>query len=148
MADHTQTIINYMPLAGHGEAQYWNVITWGTDQWGWDPDMVTDTVKAPDMANLNLSVALGQDVVFEGTGNTMDLADAVGKDFVKEQLTETITFASSIESIMRTWGIWDYVFTKPTSDGDEKVFDTFSKVSDGSDDFTQVSDGSTDWTGV
>lgn len=148
MADFTQTIINFMPLAGHGEAQYWNVIVWGTDHWGWDPDMQTDTDVAPDMAGLGLAVALGQDVVFEGTGNTLTLSESLPKDFVKEPVVATITLASSIESIMRAWGIWDYVFTKPTSDGDEKVFDQFSKVSDASDDFTKVSDGSTDWTGV
>ena len=148
MADFAQTIVNTMGLAGLGEPQLWNVVEWGTDHWGWDPDMETHANVAPNMAGLALSVALGQDVVFEGTSNDMALSESYPKDFVKEPLTETITFASSIESIMRTWGIWDYVFTKPTTDGDEKVFDVFGKVSDGTDAFTQVADGSTDWTGV
>ena len=49
-------------------------------------------------------------------------------------------------AIMRAWGIWDYIFTKPTADGDEKIFDEFTKVSDGSTSWTKVADGSTSWT--
>ena len=148
MADHTQTITNRLgAIMGMGQPNLWGTMVWN-DDWGYDSDMPTDVETAPDMADLTLTVALGQDVVFEGTGNTLTLSDAIGKDFVKEPWTDTVTHTGALEAIMRTWGIWDFVFTKPTTDGDEKVFDTFSKVSDGSDAFSKVSDGSTDWEGV
>jgi hypothetical protein len=149
MADHTQTITNTLgSIMGMGQPTLWNAFTWGTDNWGYDADMPTDVDVAPDMADLTLTVALGQDVVFEGTTNTMVLSDAYGKDFDKAPITESIVFTEDIESIMRAWGIWDNIFTKPTTDGQDKVFDEFDRVSDGSTTWTPVSDGSTSWEDV
>jgi hypothetical protein len=56
----------------------------------------------------------------------------LGKDFVKEPWTDSIDLTEDIESIMQAWGIWDNIFTKPTTDGQDKVFDESGKVSDGS----------------
>jgi hypothetical protein len=147
MADHTQTVTNQLgAIMGMGQPNLWGTMVWN-DDWGYDADMQTETDKG--IANTGtLTVALGQDVVFEGTSNTLTFSDAYGKDFVKEPWTDAITHSGALEAIMRAWGIWDFVFAKPTTDGDEKVFDEFSKVSDGTDAFSKVSDGSTDWTEV
>jgi hypothetical protein len=129
MADFTQTVTNSLQTMGSSEPTLWNAMEWGTDLWGYTDDVWTDLDNDPIL-------------------NTLTLSDSLFKEFVKAPLTETITFTEDLTSIMRAFGIWDYVFTKPTSDGDEKVFDQFTRVSDPDDDFTQVSDGSTTWTGV
>jgi len=129
MADHTQTVTNAMSLFGPSAGNQWNFFLWGTGNWGASEDIGTGLDKAPLTETITLTVALP-------------------KDFVKDPLNNTVNLSSDISSIMRAFGIWDYVFTRPTSDGDSKLFDQFSLISVAGDDFSQVSDGSTTWTGV
>jgi hypothetical protein len=127
MADHTQTVTNSMNIFTT-VPQLWNAFEWN-ENWGESGRTCKAFEKAP-------------------ISNTASMEQNQGRDFVKAPVTNTMTFTEDLESIMRAWGIWDFVFTKPTTDGDEKVFDEFSKVSDGTDAFSKVSDGSTDWTEV
>jgi hypothetical protein len=128
MADHTQTITNAMNILGVSAGNQWNVLVWGTDEWGASEDLGTGVGK--------------------WLTETMGLDDAVGKDFVKAPLTESITFTDSIDSVLREWGIWDYIATKPDTDWTERVDDESSKVGDPSSTYAAVSVPDTTWTGV
>lgn len=126
MADHSQTITNTMNVLGVSPGTLWGVAVWGTDLWGVDEDVWTDT-------NHQITESLTH-------------TDVYGKEFAFAASLGTLTITSSIESIVRKWDIWAYIYPTPTTDGQEQAEDEFSKVSDGSDDFTQVSDSSTTWT--
>lgn len=128
MADHTQTITNSMGVFGGSEPTLWNDFLWGTGLWGYTNEIIDDVDKGPFV-------------------ETITLTDGISKH-VELTIGDSLTLTGSIESIMKSWGIWDTVFTRPTTDGDSKVFDDSTRVSDPSDDFTQVADGSTPWTGV
>ena len=127
MADYTKTITESVTMLGMSDANLWGTFLWG-ELWGSSEDLRKEFDQAP-------------------LGNSVTLTDALGKDFVRDFITNNIAMDDpQLSSIMRAWGIWDYVFTKPTTDGDEKIFDQFSKVSDGSTSWTKTTDGSTSWT--
>ena len=145
MADFTQTVTNNLPLMAMSPAVYWNALTWGTDNWGLDGDTITEMDKGITNAT-SISTTIGNDFVKEPYTNTLDFSVALGKDFVKAPFSSTLKLTEDISSLSRGYGIWDYVFTKPTSDGDEAVYDVSAKVSDTSTTWTGVSDTSTTWT--
>ena len=128
MADFTQTITNTLNTFGISAGNQWGFMVWN-DEWGASEDIGTGLDKEP----LVLPLAIGE---------TEHL------DFVKAPYTNTIGIAAAIDPVMRAFGIWDYVFEGPTTDGTERVFDQFTKVADGDDDFTVVSEPSTTWTKV
>lgn len=127
MADFAQTVTNQMNIFTT-VPQLWNAFNWGTN-WAENGNTWKDVVRAP----LTTSV---------------DIEDSQGVAFVKSPLSNTIDLSEDLESIMRAWGIWDYLFASPTSDGDSAVYDQFTKVSDGTDSFSKVSDGTTTWEDV
>jgi len=126
MADLSQTITNTMGVRGVSPATLWGVGVWGTSLWGVDEDVETHT-------NKGITEALG-------------FTDTLGKDFVKSPIAETLNFASNITPIVREWGIWDYIFTYPSSDGADQATDQFSKVSDNSSTYVEVTTDETEWT--
>lgn len=145
MAELTQTITNRLPIMAVSPAVYWNALTWGTDNWGRDEDVITETEKG--IANtLNHATAIFEDIEHLVNLGTLTPSSDVPKDFEKAPLTETISFSEDISSLKRSIGIWDYVFTKPTSDGDEAVYDVSSKVADDDTSWSDVSEASSTWS--
>ena len=126
MADLTQTITNSLAVRGVSPATLWGVGVWGTSLWGVDEDVETHTEK--------------------GITDALDFTDALGKDFVKSPIVESLNLASNIMPIVREWGIWDYIFTYPTADGSSQATDQFSKVSDNSTTYSSVVTDETEWT--
>jgi len=125
MADLTQTITNTMGVRGVSPATLWGVGVWGTSLWGVDEDVETHTEK--------------------GITESLGFSDAVGKDF-QHTIGEGMTLASSITPITREWGIWDYIFTVPSTDGSTQVEDSFTKTDENSSDYTEVTTPSTEWS--
>ena len=126
MADLTQTITNSLAVRGVSPATLWGVGVWGTSLWGVDEDVETHTEK--------------------GITDALGFSDALGKDFVKSPIVESLNLASNIMPIVREWGIWDYIFTYPTVDGSSQATDQFSKVSDNSTTYSSVTTDETEWT--
>jgi hypothetical protein len=145
MADLSQTITNTLPIMAISRAVYWNALTWGTDNWGRDEDVITETEKG--IANtLTHSTAIFEDIEHLLDFGALTVSSSVPKEFIREPITETIDFSADIESLMRSIGIWDYLFTKPTADGEEAVYDVSSKVADVSTDWSSVSEASSTWS--
>jgi hypothetical protein len=128
MADFTQTVTNSLSVLAASPGTEWNDFNWGEQNWGQDEDLWTDTGKWLS-ENLYLTVALH-------------------KDFVKSPISETITLTEDLSSLSKSIGIWDYVFTKPTVEGQDKVFDESSKVSDADTAWSDVSEASSTWSDV
>ena len=150
MTDFAQTTTNHVgSIVGMGEATYWGIAVWTVDVWGSSVDMATDVNVGPTMAPINFASTIGgHSVVKAPIDNSLAVSDAYGKSFVKAPISSTMVFTENLESIKKSIGVWDYIFTLPTVDGDEQVFDQFTKTTDPSDAFTAVADGSTTWTGV
>ena len=118
-----------MQVLGVSPPTLWGVAVWGTDNWGVDEDVWTDTDHQ--------------------VANSLTLTDSLPiKEYGHLVALGTMGISSDITSLLREWGIWDYIYAKPTTDGDDQVTDQFSKVSDATDAFSKVSDASTTWTGV
>ena len=126
MAALSQTITNTMGVHGVSPGTLWGEAVWGTSLWGVDEDVETHTNK--------------------GIAEGMSFADALGKDFVKAPIAESLTLSSNIMPIVREWGIWDYIFTYPSADGSSQVTDQFTKVSDNSSTYVEVTTDETEWT--
>jgi hypothetical protein len=105
----------------------WNNFNWGEQNWGQDEDLWTDTNKG----------------IFE----TLNIEDVLHKS-VTLTITNTLTLTENLESITKSIGNWNYVFTKPTTEGDEKVFDESSKVADSDTSWSDVSEASSTWSDV
>ena len=126
MASFAQTVTNSLNVLGASLPSLWNVLIWGTDNWGVTEDVATSYEK--------------------GLSETITLTDALGKSYDLTPITDSISFTGSALDINRSIGIWDYNFTKPTIDGTEAVYDESSKVSDPSSTWTKQSDGTTTWS--
>jgi hypothetical protein len=147
MADFSQTITNTLPLMAMSPAVYWNALTWGTDNWGLDGDTITETEKGVTNTISN-ATAIFEEVEHLLSFGSLEISSDVPKEFVKEALTESITFTEDLESITRSIGVWNYLFTKPTTDGDEAVYDESSKVADSDTTWSDVSEASSTWSDV
>jgi len=128
MADHTQTVTNAMVIMGTSQGNLWGTFLWN-ENWGTSEDLWTSIEKA--------------------IGNGISLADVLaGKDFVKAPLNNTITITEELVSVLKELGIWDYVFTRPTTQGIDKLTDQFSKSGNQSSTWSDVADGDTTWSDV
>jgi hypothetical protein len=131
MADLTKTVTSTMTVLGVSQPTLWGNFEWGAEEWG----ATGDLCKAFDKAPLT---------------NTLTMTENNGRDFNKAALTESINLTDDLNPVEKSWDgdLWKYIFTKSTTDGTEKVFDQFTKVTDQDDDFSEVSGNSTSWTGV
>lgn len=125
MADFTQTVTNSLTVLSASPPNLWNNFNWG-DNWGQDEDLWTESDK--------------------GVTNLLSLTLLLSKSIVKSPLTETLTLTENLESLRRSLGDWDYVFTKPTTDGDEAIYDESSKVANASTSWSSVSEASSTWS--
>ncbi len=126
MADHTQTITNGLNVLGVSPGSLWGTFQWNTN-WGNDEDVWTDTEKG--LTNL-----------------TLNLEQVLSKGIEIDPITNTIVVTEDLSALLRALGIWDYVFTKPTTEGREAVYDESTKVPDGDTTWTGVSDASSTWS--
>jgi hypothetical protein len=124
MALLSQTITNGLGVKGGSPGTLWGVGVFGTDVWGVDQDVWTETDK--------------------GIAEAFSFEDVVGKETSKA-ITEGISLSVQLD-LTRTWGIWDYTFTRPTDDGEQQVIDQFTKVSDNSSSYSEVTTPDTEWS--
>jgi hypothetical protein len=144
MADLTQTITNTLTPLGIGSPNFWGTMDWG-EKWG-ARDPIQDVNVAPDMADLTLTPTIPvKDIDHLLGGITLGIDGAVSKDMTIS-IVNAMTFTDDIASIIKQLGDWDYIFTLPTNDGQDKLTDGFAKVAAGSDDFSKVANGSDNWS--
>jgi hypothetical protein len=124
MADFTQTVTNSLNVLAASPGSLWGTFQWN-ETWGQDEDLWTDTNKA---VSINLVVENILSKSFEFT------------------ITNTLSLSADVSELTRSIGIWDYVFTKPSTDGDEAVYDESSKVADASTEWSDVTEASSTWS--
>ena len=125
MADFSQTITNEMPIYGISPAEPWDVMEW-EDNWDNDGDVVTEFDKGvTNTATLTDVVGKNPEHVL---GSTLSMTDEYPKDFVREPVSNTMVLTDSMDEITRGYGIWLYLFTRPTDEVEDAVYDQFTKV--------------------
>jgi hypothetical protein len=126
MADLTITITNSMNMLGVSEGNRWGEFLW-SEVWGVSEDVWTDTDK--------------------GVANPLTVEDRVYKS-VELSMLNSIALSSDIVSVRRSIGLWDYMWTKPTSEALDQVYDVFSPASNQDSTWADVPDASDTWTEV
>ena len=106
MADFAQTVSNTFNVLGASPPDYWGVMNWG-DNWGVSEDLAT---------SFELGISFG----------TISFSDAWAKQF---QVTFSDSLAMSLDlDICERYDIWCKVWTGPTSNGADAVYDEFTKI--------------------
>lgn len=146
MAALSQTVTNSLPLMAMSPAVYWNALTWGTDNWGYDGDTITEMDKGIANAT-SISTAIFEEVEHL-VAERLAVESAVPKHIEVTPMIAAINLTEDVTSLSREWGVWDYIFTKPTIEAVDAVYDEFSKVGDTSSGYSTVTTSSTTWTGV
>lgn len=128
MADFSITVSNSISCLGPGPTTKWNAFDWGTGLWGaGSVDLQTDTVKA-----ISEAIALADTL-------------AVSAQFMRTITNEISgTFEMSSETLKS--GNWNYVFTKPTTDAENRNPNAFTEVTDPSTTWASGVATSTSWS--
>lgn len=110
MADFTVTISNNLYAFGDSPSTQWGNFLWGEGFWGeGSADLATSVEKLLE--------------------NTIDSSDA-------KYLSAEVVVSNSIDTLSETTsedlknGVWNYVFTGPTSDNENKSISTYVAASD------------------
>jgi len=134
VADLTQTITNQLNVFGKSPTNRWNAITWGTDVWAFDGQVVQSDFDQIDALN-----------------DTLSLSDtwALVMSFFRTR-TETLNINESSDltnSIVLSDGTYDYVFTGG-SNADNRTNPSYSEQSIDNATYSTVSRPSTSWTEI
>lgn len=107
MADFTQTITNTMQIMGVSPGSLWNVAVWGTDLWGVDEDVWTDTDHQ--------------------ITESISLSDSVFKDVELTINFGTITLSDALNPInLKVDDVWREVFIGPTDEAEDRSITTWT----------------------
>lgn len=106
MADFAQTVTNTLNVLGASPPNLWGVMDWG-DNWGVSEDLATSFEKWL-------------------AGESITLSDLYSKNRAVV-LRQTLTFDLDLD-ICKRYEIWCLVWTGPTSNGADAVYDEFTKI--------------------
>ena len=106
MANFAQTVSNTLNVLGASPPNYWGVMDWG-DNWGVSEDLATSFEKWLQ-------------------SESMSLSDAWSKNY--SILKVNSISLSHFLDICKRYEIYCKVWTGPTSNGAEAVYDEFTKI--------------------
>ena len=78
---------------------------------------------------------------------SLTLSDSQGVAFT-HSIFDAISLSSAVNPVMKAWGIWDYVFPGPTTEGEDQDSSAWDNVDTDGLTWTDVSDTSRNWTDV
>lgn len=129
MVDYAQTITNDIQLFAAEPTNKWNSIVWGTDNWGYGSDVVTDTHHYLD-----------------------DTQDLTLTSEVIAAFTTTISFGSLSmdtdldgQTLVDSAGFY-HVFVGNTTEGEDRVLTDYTEVDGTTASWSAVSHPSTSWS--
>lgn len=106
MADFAQTVSNTIDVLGASPPNYWGVMDWG-DLWGASEDLATSYEKFLQSETLTLD---------DLTITQYDIT-----------LSESLTLSYDLD-ICKRYEIYCKVWTGPTTNGADAVYDEFTKI--------------------
>lgn len=145
MTEHTKTISNSLQCLGLGYPTIWNSFLYGTGVWGEGSIGIgQDVVKALPVT-YGLATSRMKDI--GGSVNITLPIDLIPCKEAEITVTSTftpLTFETSSETL--SIGIWDYVFTKPSTNAEDRTPASFTSVSTASGSWTSNVTASTVWS--
>ena len=132
MADFTKTISNSVnafgggPSSKWGEANYPYTFTWGTTKWGEGTFSIVFSVEKL----IENSTAPDTTLIFE----------------VEKLVSEAFTASGDMSGEALSDGLWNYVFTSDTTEGEQRDSANWSDTSQASTSYTCIAAASTIWT--
>ncbi len=110
MTDFSKTISNSIDLFGSAQTTKWDGFNWDENNWGESLDKLTISV----LKNFNESI-IPSDSLSVSANFNRSFSDSI-----------SISYANIDENLYE--GEWQYVFTKPTIDAEERTSITWTEV--------------------
>ncbi len=145
MADFTQTIENRLGIYAADTTENWGSIVWGTDNWGYDEDVIVSIDKII-AESPTLTTALNFDVAKILT-DTVTLTDTVSKDITGFTIAESISLSNVMDglTLVDSEGFY-HVFRGNTTEGEDKVVSSYTEISSTDPGWSEISPPSTSWS--
>lgn len=143
MADLTITISNHISPVGPGAATQWGAFLWGQSDWG----SAGDSLQAVDKLISN-SEALTSAMLFDAThaiSEQLSLDSAVSNSAIKV-ISNSLAVVSETTNQQLKSGSWNYVFTGPTTDSDDRSITQYTEVDPTGPTWTSAAAVSTTWS--
>lgn len=165
MTDFTITIKESVSVVPWNPTNKWNSITWGTDEWGAVPEMVTDTGKliseTVTPADSILEKQAGK-LVSEAMAMTFGYAEKkvehlldLGSTTLSDNYDQAVAHAVDLGSVVNVSDVitleltddgYNYVFPGDTTDAVDRVSATWSETASVSVSYSTPTPPSTVWT--
>lgn len=129
MADFTQTISNSLNVFGLEGSTLWGAATWGTDLWGQGSTTALNIDKPLTSETLTLTEDLQTEVVYNAI---LENSISIALDLTDETLQDSAGYY--------------YVFTKPTTDADDRSLATYTEASSPTTTWTEGSTSGPTWS--
>lgn len=127
MADFTKTVSNTLDLFGESPSSLWGFFTWGVDKWGdGSKDLAVDIVKLID--------------------NSQVISDAISLSSIKVVANNLTTESETTSETLSDGSGWNYIFTKPTTDAENRNITSFTSVAPASNAWASASVTTTVWS--
>jgi len=145
MADFTITVSNHLPVTAPEEVTLWGTLEWGTDNWGWVNERITDVIKV--LSNTStITTAIVKDVE-KVLNESTTITTAIFKDYVLSVIANSLTVSDALDELKLIDSNGYYtVFIGNTTDGADRPNTTYTKLSDPSDSWSTVSGPTTTWS--
>jgi len=131
MADFTITVTNNLNVFGASPSTKWNDFLWGSGLWGEGTNSIVKDIEKTVVESLVLTDAL-----------------TLETDFALN-VTNTMGLESNLTSETLTQGDWNYVFTKPTTNAQNRNLNSFTVLASPTNTWTSaaVTSGAT-WSSL
>jgi hypothetical protein len=126
MADHTQSIANTLSLLGQAPTVTWNNFNWGEENWGYSDDLIVSVEK----------------LITNSQGSTT----TVRVDFVKVYSNSLSPTEDLTEQQLLDGSGYNYVFRKPTTDGEDRNIVSWTSETGASSTWTCATVSSDSWS--
>jgi len=126
MADATITVSNAFNFFGLAATNKWGEHNWGAFNWG-----------------------EGQNAMVKNVDKLIEDSSTWVSAITKEQahlVSESLSLTEDLTSEDLTNGNWNYIFTKPTTQAENRSTATFTVITEQADSWTRVSATSTTWS--
>jgi len=127
MVDYVQTCTNGIDLFGGAATVQWGNFNWGEEAWGTIAENLVISVSKTIAETASFTDLYTKDITTQ-YDNTLNLSDAYSKGFTLDTIMETIALSSDPSSEVLYEDDWQYVFTKPSTNAEDRSNTTWSEV--------------------
>ena len=147
MVDHAITIANNLVVVGYNPVQAWGALTWGTNGWRFDGDILNDVDKPIDFGSTTLSETVTKDIE-----HPVDLGSTLLSDSISKAFSRSISFGSTVmgyeisNAYLTDKNGYNYVFIGGVIDADKRGDATWAAATSQASTWIPVAGASAVWS--